>query len=380
LLQAQKMEAVGRLAGGVAHDFNNLLTAITGYTSLLLRNLGEDDPLRGDVEEIKKAAHRAASLTGQLLAFSRRQMLQPKMLDLNTVITSMEAMLRRLIREDIKLVTVLAPDLGYVKADPGQIEQVIMNLAVNARDAMPQGGKLTIETVNTYLDEDYAVQAVDVQAGPYVMIEVTDTGVGMDEEILSHIFEPFFTTKGLGKGTGLGLATVHGIIKQSGGHIEVYSEPERVTTFRIYLPQVEGEIEQVEQVQIPLESLLGSETILLVEDADIVRALARVVLHRNGYNVLEASHGREALLVCEQHDGPIHLLVTDVVMPEMGGRELAEHLTALHPEMKVLYASGYTDDAIVHRDVFERDTAFLQKPFTPEALMRKVREVLDISC
>jgi PAS domain S-box-containing protein len=378
LVQTQKMEAVGRLAGGVAHDFNNILTAITGYAELLLLTLGDLDPRHKDIEEIKKASGRASGLTRQLLAFSRKQVLQPRVLNLNAVVANMEKMLRRLIREDIELATVLDPALGRVKADPGQIEQVIMNLAVNARDAMPQGGKLTIETMNVYLDEDYARQHVDVQPGPYVMLAVSDTGVGMDEETLSHLFEPFFTTKEKGAGTGLGLATVYGIVKQSGGHIWVYSEPEPGTTFKIYLPRVEEAVELLQPGAALAKLPQGTETVLLVEDADMVRELARRVLLQNGYTVLVARHGGEALQVCEQNEGPLHLLVTDVVMPGgMSGRDLAENLAPLHPGMKVLYISGYTDNAIARHGVLEPGIAFLQKPFTPDSLVRKVREVLD---
>ncbi|MCD6554092.1 MAG: GAF domain-containing protein [Anaerolineae bacterium] len=379
LLHSQKLEAVGRLAGGVAHDFNNLLTAIIGYSDLVLMSLGQNDPLYKDVEEIKKAAERAASLTRQLLAFSRKQMLQPKVLDLNATVTHMEKMLQRLIRENIELVTILDPALGHIKADPGQIEQVIMNLAVNARDAMPQGGRLTIETANVVLDENYAHQHMEVQPGPYVMLAVSDTGMGMDDETQAHIFEPFFTTKGVGQGTGLGLATVYGIVKQSGGHIRVYSEPGHGTTFKIYLPRIEEVVESDRRAPIPGESPPGRETILLVEDEDMVRDLARRVLLQRGYTVLEARHGREAFQICEQHRGPIHLLVTDVVMPLMNGRELAKRLTTLHPEMKVLYISGYTDNIIIHHGLLEPGMAFLQKPFTPAALAHKVRQALDTS-
>jgi PAS domain S-box-containing protein len=378
LVQARKMEAIGRLAGGVAHDFNNLLTAIIGYSELLLGELNPYDPRRGDVEEINKAADRAAVLTRQLLAFSRKQVLQPQVLDLNTTVSNMEKMLRRLIGEDIDLVTILDPALGQVKADPGQIDQVLMNLAVNARDAMPRGGKLTIETMNAYLDENYARQHVDVQPGSYVMLAVSDTGLGMDEETLSHLFEPFFTTKDVGQGTGLGLSTVYGIVKQSGGHLWVYSEPGQGTTFKVYLPRVEEAAEAAQRIQVPTESLQGREIVLLVEDADVVRDLARLVLLQRGYTVLEARDGEEAIQICEQHEGPVHLIVTDVVMPGgMSGRQLAERLATLRPEMKVLYMSGYTDNAIVHHGVLEPGMAFLQKPFAPEALARKVRETLD---
>jgi PAS domain S-box-containing protein len=377
LRQSQKMEAIGRLAGGVAHDFNNLLTAITGYTDILLIDLAEGDPLRDYLEQVQKAALRAAALTRQLLAFSRRQVLQPEVMDLNAAVADMEEMLRRLIGEDIDLITVLDPALGRVKADPGQIEQVIMNLAVNARDAMPRGGKLTIETANVELDEDYAGRHVAVRPGSYVMLAISDTGVGMTPEIQARIFEPFFTTKERGKGTGLGLSTVYGIVKQSGGNIWVYSEIGRGTTFKIYLPRVEGEIVSGDHTRAPIESYGGTETILLVEDDDLVRDLARRVLRKNGYTVLDAQNGGEALLLCEQHDGPIHLMVTDVVLPRMGARELAERLATLRPAMKVLYMSGYTDNAIVHHGTLDPGTAFLQKPFTPESLARKVREVLD---
>jgi len=377
LLQAQKMEAVGRLAGGVAHDFNNLLTAIIGYSELLLMSFVPGNPRRKDVEEIKKAADRAAALTRQLLAFSRKQMLQPQVLNLNLVVTGIEKMLRRMIGEDIELVTILDAELGLVKADPGQIDQVIMNLAVNARDAMPQGGKLTIETKNAYLDEEYAQQHVEVQPGPYVMLAMSDTGVGMDEEIKSHLFEPFFTTKEVGKGTGLGLATVYGIIKQSGGHIWVYSEPGQGTTFKIYLPMIEGVVEPAGLPLPPDETLHGAETILLVEDDSLVRELASRVLIRHGYLVLEAYDGEKALRICQEYQKPIHLLVTDVVMPGgMSGRQLAENMTTMHPETRVLYMSGYTDNAIVHHGMLKPGITFLQKPFTPEALARKVREVL----
>ena len=377
LRQSQKMEAVGQLAGGIAHDFNNLLTVITGYCQILLTAADQGDPRREELEQIKEAGDRAASLTRQLLAFSRKQILEPKVLDLNAVVTNLDKMLQRLIGEDIALQTALAPALGCVKADPGQIEQVIMNLAVNARDAMPQGGHLTIETANADLDESYAEERFSVQPGPYVMLAVSDTGCGMDTETQAHIFEPFFTTKGQGKGTGLGLPTVYGIVKQSGGYIWVYSEPGRGTTFKIYLPRVDAQAEALEPRSPLQESLQGTETILLVEDEERVRRLARTILAGHGYSVLEAPNGAEALRISEQRGGAIHLLVTDVVMPGMSGGELASRLIAKHLHMKVLFVSGYTDDAIVRHGVLQAGIPFIQKPFTPSTLARKVREVLD---
>lgn len=380
LRQSQKMEAVGRLAGGVAHDFNNILTVIIGYSELLLhRYLDQKDPQRKDVEQISQAAEQAAALTRQLLAFSRQQVLQSKVLDLNTIVANVEQMLQRLIGEDIELATFFESTLGKVKADPGQIEQVIMNLAVNARDAMPEGGKLTLETANVFLDETYARQHVDLEAGPYVMLAVSDTGTGMSPETQARIFEPFYTTKKQGHGTGLGLATVHGIIKQSDGHIGVYSKLGQGTTFKIYLPRVDEDIDELaDQSQVSAKYGQGSETILLVEDEDMVRELAHRVLIKDGYTVLEASHGTEALQVSQQYQGPIHLLLTDLVMPGgTSGRQLAEHLTSLRSEIKVLYISGYTGRAITHHGILKSGTAFLQKPFTPDALTRKVRQVLD---
>jgi two-component system, cell cycle sensor histidine kinase and response regulator CckA len=376
LRQSQKMEAVGRLAGGIAHDFNNLLTVIKGYSELMLEELDGPDPLHNELDEIRKAADRAASLTRQLLAFSRQQVLAPKVLDLNIIVNNMDKLLHRLLGEDIDLFTVLEPGLGRVKADPGQLEQVIMNLAVNARDAMPRGGKLTIETTNVDLDDAYARDHVSVTPGRYVMIAVSDTGLGMTEKVKSRIFEPFFTTKEVGKGTGLGLSTVYGIIKQSGGYVWVYSELGIGSTFKVYLPRVDAPADFT-----PAHSLQparrGTETVLLVEDEDGVRALVRQVLHKHGYNVLEARNGGEALLMCERHQGKIDLLLTDVVLEQMSGRELAERLLKVRPEMKVLYVSGYADDAIVHHGVLTAGMAFLQKPFTTEALARKVRSVLD---
>src|SRR5579859_593843 len=379
LLQSQKMEAIGQLAGGVAHDFNNLLTIISGYGQLLLENDKLDAPVRDHIKEILKAADRAASLTRQLLAFSRRQMLTPQVLDLNAVVGNVDKMLRRLIGEDIDLVTQLAPDLGRVKADPGQIEQVMMNLAVNARDAMPGGGKLTLETVNANLDESYTHTHFPTQPGPYVMLAVSDSGIGMDAATQAHMFEPFFTTKEKGKGTGLGLATVYGIVKQSNGYIWVYSEPGQGSTFKIYLPRVEADIAESPAEETSPVVHQASETILVVEDEVALRSLVKGVLRGKGYTVLEASHAEAALSICEKHTGPIHLMVTDVIMPQISGRELATRVANSRPEMKVLFMSGYTNEGIVHQGVLDRDTAFLQKPFTPSSLARKVREVLDAS-
>jgi len=379
LLQSQKMEAIGRLAGGVAHDFNNLLTAIMGYSELLLSGVGSEEVRRRNTGQIKKAAERAAALTRQLLAFSRRQVLTMKVLDLNDVVAAMEPMLRRLIGEDLTLVTVLDRALERTKADVGQIEQVIMNLVVNASDAMPHGGTLTIETMNADLDQAYVDRHGLVPPGAYVKLTVSDTGLGMDAETQAHIFEPFFTTKEQGRGTGLGLSTVYGVIKQSGGYIWVYSEPGRGTTFKIYLPRVAEAVETIERNVVSAESPRGIETILLVEDDEVVRGLAGAVLEQRGYTVLVARHSDEAFRLHGGCEGPIHLLVTDVVMPGMGGRELAERLKSSRPAMKMLYMSGYTDDAVVRHGVLEEEVAYLQKPFTPDALARKVREVLDES-
>jgi len=378
LLQSQKMDSVGRLAGGVAHDFNNLLGVITGYGELLRKRIPDEPHVRRYVGDILKAAERAAGLTRQLLAFSRKQVLQPRILDLNTVVGEMEKMLGRLIGEDIQLVTVFAAGLRRVKADPGQMEQVLMNLAVNARDAMPRGGRLTIETANIDLDAAYARSRPGVKPGPHVMLAVSDTGHGMDQEVLGHIFEPFFTTKEAGKGTGLGLATVHGIVKQSGGHIFVYSEREQGTTFKVYLPRLEGAETVVEATPADEAGLQrGSETVLLVEDEESLRNIVREILEGTGYTVIEARHAGHALEIAERHPAPIPLLITDVVMPGMSGSDLATHLAASHPETRVLYMSGYTDDAVVLHGVLAADMAFLQKPFTAEVLARKVREVLD---
>jgi len=378
LRQSQKMEAVGQLAGGIAHDFNNLLTVIKGYSQLSLLELKEGDPLKANIEEIQKASQRAADLTRQLLAFSRRQILDIKVLNLNTILQDLDRMLHRILGEDIELIYGLAEDLGKVKTDPGQIEQVIMNLAVNARDAMLSGGKLIIETANLELDETYARTHIGATPGHYVMVSVSDTGCGMSSEVKERIFEPFFTTKEKGKGTGLGLSTVYGIVKQSGGYIWVYSEPGCGTTFKIYVPRVEDESSDLDHKEDTAHSLFGGETILLVEDEPSVRGLAVRVLREQGYTLLEASNGDEALRIFqEQKDKKISLLMTDVVMPQMGGKELSNRLKILQSDIKVLFISGYTDDAIVHRGVLEPGTNFLQKPFSPAALAHKVRDVLD---
>ena len=377
LRQAQKMEAVGRLAGGIAHDFNNLLTAIIGYTDLALADLREGDPMRQDMEDILRAAHRAAGLTRQLLAFSRQQVLAPRVLDLNEVVQTVDKMLGRLVGEDIELQSVLAPGLGHIKADPGQLEQVIVNLAVNARDAMPTGGKLTIETADVEVAETRGRDLTTVPAGRYVMLAITDSGTGMDEDTKARIFEPFFTTKEQGKGTGLGLATVYGIVKQSGGFIWVYSEPGHGTTFKIYLPRVEGAADALAPPVGTAAVPRGTETVLIVEDEEAVRALAKTALARKGYRVLEAANGGEALLLCESERAPIHLLVTDVVMPGLGGADLAQRLAPLRSEMKVLFISGYTDRAAARHGTMQPGAAYLEKPFSLDALARKVREVLD---
>lgn len=377
LRQSQKMEAIGVLAGGIAHDFNNLLTAINGYSDLTLRRLEENHPVRKHVAEIQKAGTRAASLTRQLLAFSRKQMLQSKVIDLNSILADMDDLLRPVIGEDIDLVTLLKPGLWHVKADPGQIEQVLMNLVVNARDAMPTGGKITIETKHVYLDERYAAVHVAMEPGHYVMLAVSDDGTGMDTETMKRIFDPFFTTKGVGKGTGLGLSTVYGIVKQSGGNIWVYSEPGYGTTFKIYLPRVDQETSTSESRTECTTILGGTETILLVEDEPQIRRMAVEFLTECGYDMLVASNGVEAMQILKQQKDRVHLIITDVVMPQMSGRELAEHVAILKPEIKVLYMSGYTNDAIVRHGVLESETWFIQKPFAPDALACKIREVLN---
>jgi PAS domain S-box-containing protein len=382
LRQSQKMEAVGRLAGGIAHDLNNLLTGVTGYGDLLANKIPESSSLRKYVVEIQHAAQRAAALIGQLLAFSRKQILQPKVISLNETVGRMEDMLQRVISEDVELITFLSPNLGSVRADPGQIEQVIMNLAVNARDAMPRGGKLTIETANVTLDETYAKKHPEAQPGSYVMLSVSDTGEGMDKETQRRIYEPFFTTKEVGKGTGLGLSTIYGIVKQSGGTIWLYSEPRHGTIFKIYLPRIDRE----ESLSCPISSegkseekiAQPTETILVVEDEDIVRKLAEEILQKCGYTVLSAADGKEALSLCEEHTGSIDLLLTDIIMPGMNGCQLAKRLSHQWPEIRVLYISGYTDDLVVRHGELDPGTEFLQKPFTSKILTTKIRRILDL--
>ncbi len=375
--QAQKMDAVGRLAGGIAHDFNNLLTAILGTTGLLLEDLGPESRARLDIQEIEKAAKRAAGLTRQLLVFSRQQVLETRVVDLNALVGNLQRMLDRLIGEDIQLRTALTADVWPVRADPGQLEQAIVNLVVNARDAMPHGGHLTLETANVELDPRYVESHPPTQPGPYVLLAVSDTGVGMDSATRARIFEPFFTTKEPGRGTGLGLATVYGIVKQSGGYIWVYSEPGHGTTFKIYLPRVAGAPEVAEPSPGAAIHARGSETVLLVEDQDDVRTLARRVLEGRGYTVLPARNGDEALELVARYRNRIHVLVTDVVMPGINGRDLARRVTSSRPDVKVLFVSGYTGEAVHQRGLLEPGVAFLQKPFTAEVLARKVREVLD---
>jgi PAS domain S-box-containing protein len=377
LRQSQKMEAVGRLAGGIAHDFNNLLTVILGYSQLLTDGLPAGSRLADSTAQIKSAADRAAGITRQLLAFSRKTILSPRLIDLNNVMLNLDSMLRRLIGEDIEVLAVPARDLGTVKADPGQIEQVLMNLALNARDAMPNGGKLTLETSNVELDEDYAQEHRSVVPGQYVMLAVSDTGIGMSPETKAHIFEPFYTTKELGKGTGLGLSTVYGIVKQSGGYVWVYSEPEQGTTFKIYFPRVDQPAQPASMEKRISGIQRGTETILLVEDDPQLNQLASSVLTHCGYRVLVAANPDEGLALCRNHPQEIHLLVTDVVMPKMNGRQLAEEVTRIRPSVKLLYVSGYTSNAIVHYGVLDDGLWFLPKPFSLAALVSKVREVLD---
>jgi signal transduction histidine kinase/CheY-like chemotaxis protein len=377
LLHAQKMEAVGRLAGGIAHDFNNLLTTVLGYGELMLMQLPDASPLRPDVEEILKAGQRAVGLTRQLLAFSRRQVVEPKIVDLNALIEEAVTMLRRLIGEDIDLVTRLEPELGTVRVDPGQMDQILMNLAVNSRDAMPRGGRLGLETRNVTFDASASRLHFDAPPGSYALLAVTDNGVGMDEKTRAHVFEPFFTTKEIGKGTGLGLATVYGIVKQSGGYIFVYSEPGKGTTFKIYLPRADTASSDPAAALPASTRVGGSETILLVEDEEAVRRLMEQSLKARGYRVLEAASTKAALALAGAHAGAIDLLITDVVLTGVSGRDLATALLSKRPEMKVLFVSGYTEDTVVQHGVLTAAEAFLPKPFTPDTLTRKVREILD---
>jgi two-component system, cell cycle sensor histidine kinase and response regulator CckA len=374
---AQKMEAVGRLAGGIAHDFNNLLTVITGYSDLTLLSLDPNDPLRSNLDEVNKACDRAAGLARHLLAFSRKQVLSPKVLNLNTTVSEMKKMMPPLIGEDIELVIELSPELGQVKADSGQIEQIIANLVVNARDAMPLGGELAITTSNVDLGDEIGHRYESVQPGRYVLVTVSDTGHGMPPETMRHIFEPFFTTKEVGKGTGLGLSTVYGIVKQSGGYISVDSEVGQGTTFKIYLPQVDDEVGENETRPTFTGLVPGKEIVLLVEDDNQVRSVAAMALEISGYDVLTAANGEDALLVCEGYHNKIDLLLTDVVMPRMSGQELSSRLLRLRPDTRVLYMSGYSENAIIHHGVMEDGADFIEKPFSPETLTRRIREVLD---
>jgi two-component system, cell cycle sensor histidine kinase and response regulator CckA len=376
-LQAQKMEAVGRLAGGVAHDFNNMLNVIIGYGDLINQELHQHDPLARYLTEIMKAADRAASLTRQLLAFSQKQISQPQVLNLNDTIRAIQKMLERLISEEIEMAVILAPSPGAVKADPTHIDQIIMNLVVNARDAMPLGGKLTLETANVFLDESYVQRHAYVTPGPYVMLAVSDNGQGMDAATQARIFEPFFTTKEDGKGTGLGLSTVYGIVKQNGGYIQVDSEIGQGTTFKVYLPQVQEAVSEIPTEEPCAKELYGSETILVVEDEEQLGNLIYRSLKPYGYNVLVAQHGGEALLLCERHPGPIHLLLTDVVMPQMSGVDLSDRLAPLLPDMKALYMSGYTGNAVIHHGVLDPTVSFIQKPFSAQILVEKIRKILD---
>jgi PAS domain S-box-containing protein len=377
LLQAQKMESVGRLAGGIAHDFNNLLTAISGYAQLALEHSELAPEVREDLTQIRAAAGRAVEVTSQLLAFSRRQVLQPVALNLGDTLREISPMLRRLLGEDVGLVTSIGPSLGHVLADPGQLTQVILNLAVNARDAMPAGGRLTLEAANVDLDAEYAQGHAEVVPGPYVLLSVTDTGVGMDEATRARLFEPFFTTKGQGKGTGLGLATVYGIVKQSGGHIWVYSESGRGTVFKVYLPRVEAVTGERQTPAMRPRQTTGTETILVVEDDEGVRAFVKTVLEARGYRVIPAANADDAVERAARHDGRIGLLLTDIVMPGMSGVDLAARIRAMAPGLKVLFVSGYTENTIVHHGVLDPGVSFLAKPFSPDALAERVRAELD---
>jgi two-component system, cell cycle sensor histidine kinase and response regulator CckA len=377
LQQSRKMEAVGRLAGGIAHDFNNLLTIITGYTDLALSRPSVPLDLRSDIERVENAAARAAALVRQLLAFSRKQVLQPKTLDLNAIVLNMDTLLRRLIDDHIEMVTCVQDNLGKVKADPAQVEQVIMNLVVNARDAMPKGGRLLLETSNVDLDSAYALDHMSVKPGRYVMLAVSDTGVGMDDGTVAHIFEPFYTTKESGRGTGLGLSTVYGIVKQSGGYIWVYSEPGKGSTFKVYLPRVDELVEHEEPKRTPFIEQRATETILLVEDEEAVRDLVRTILTGQGYEVIVALDPDHAESIAGKFPGDIHLLLTDVVMPGTSGRELAARIMVTRPAIRVLYMSGYTENVITSGGLLEPGLAFLQKPFSPAALVQKIREVFS---
>jgi nitrogen-specific signal transduction histidine kinase/CheY-like chemotaxis protein len=375
LLQSQKMEAIGRLAGGIAHDFNNLLSVILGHNDILEQQVGSNAHLRKSLEATRSAAERAASLTMQLLAFSRKQVVEPAVIDLNKSVVEIQKLLHRVIGEDIELAIRLQPDLGYVKADPGQLGQVLMNLAVNSRDAMPTGGKLAIETANVEVDDTYVRQHLGARPGSFVMLAVSDTGLGMDSDVLSHIFEPFFTTKDPGKGTGLGLSMVYGIIKQNNGYIMAYSEPGRGTTFKIYLPRTSDDLAATHKLQTEIRG--GSESILVVEDEVALRQLTCVLLQDAGYTVLEASEVEDAISTAKDSRCKIDLLLTDVVMPRLEGRGLANQLLALRPDMKILFMSGYTDDVIVHREALTKGAMLVQKPFTKATLLRKVREALE---
>jgi len=377
LQQSQKLEAIGKLAGGIAHDFNNLLTVIQGYSDLIISKISVNDPIHNQVRQINEAANRAESLTRQLLAFSRKQIMKPRVIDLNNLIHEMEDMLKRLIGADIKFIINLSSDLGKIKADSGQIEQVIMNLVVNARDAMQNGGTLTIETINTMLDQNFKNTYPEVVIGNYVQLQISDTGFGMDKETQAHIFEPFFTTKEKGEGTGLGLATVYGIIKQSGGYIYVKSEMTKGTIFNLYFPRVDEPLDSEEKTRIADTNLYGNETVLVVEDQDEVRHLIIDALKVYGYNVLEAPHGGSALLTCEKYDGNVDLIISDIVMPQMNGQELVERLLPLQPNMKVLFISGYSEEIFSGRNVLDPGMLYVQKPFTPVELLGKVRHVLD---
>jgi PAS domain S-box-containing protein len=377
LMQSQKLESVGRLAGGIAHDFNNMLTAINGYSDLALRKLSSNDPLRHYIEEIKKSGERSASLTQQLLAFSRKQVLNPKVIDVNNVIVETGSMLKRLIGEDIHFESMLSEDVQRIKVDVGQLSQVLMNLVVNARDAMPEGGSLTIETANVEFDERFSALHFEAKPGRYVMLAVSDTGIGMSEEVRKKIFEPFFSTKEVNKGTGLGLSTVYGIVKQSGGYIWVYSEPDKGSTFKVYFPQIEEEVKPIVERESHPTFKWGNETILLAEDEDMVRNLCRQVLESCGYKVVEAKNGVEALELFKNNQTKIDLLMTDIVMPKMGGRDLAENLQKLFPDLPVLFMSGYPDDAVIRHGIIDADMNYLQKPFTFNDLTKKVRDLLD---